>query len=337
MTSADYPQRILVTGASGAVGPSVVAALVEAGYGVRTISHNSPPPGLWPADIETRIGDVTDESFVRGAMQGIDAVVHLAALLHIANPRPDLQGEYQRINIGGTAIVVEAARRAGVGRVVFFSTIAVYGGSAGGVLTEDSPTRPDSFYAQTKLAAEKIVLASKRADGRPMGTVLRPGAIYGTRIKGNYRRLLLSLARGRFVPIGRGGNRRTLVYDGDAARGALLAIRHPDAAGRVFNVTDGKFHNMKEIIDTLCDVLGRGTPRLALPVGPVRRLAGIMEKCASSCGMKSPLTRAMIDTYTEDAAVDGQRFCREIGFFPRYDLKAGWRETVAGMRAAGDL
>jgi UDP-glucose 4-epimerase len=270
-------------------------------------------------------------------MRGIDAVIHLAALLHIVNPHPDLQPEYERVNVGGTAIVVEAARQAGVGRMVFFSTIAVYGGSAGGILTEDSPPRPDSFYAQTKLAAERIVLAAKRADGCPLGTVLRLGAVYGARIKGDYRRLLLALARGRFAPIGPGTNRRTLVYDGDVARGTLLAVRHPDAAGRIFNVTDGQFHTMNGIIKTLCNALGRRPPRLALPVGPVRCLIGVLEDCARSCGLQSPIVRAMVDKYTEDVAVDGQRFRRQIGFVPQYDLTAGWRETVAEMRQAGDL
>ena len=337
MALTNHSPHILVTGATGAVGPRVVASLVEAGYGIRTISLDSPPPGLWPASIETQIGDITDYSVVQGAMRGIDAVIHLAALLHIVNPHPDLQREYERVNVGGTAIVVEAARQAGVGRMVFFSTIAVYGGSAGGILTEDSPPRPDSFYAQTKLAAERIVLAAKRADGRPLGTVLRLGAVYGARIKGDYRRLLLALARGRFAPIGPGTNRRTLVYDGDVARGALLTVRHPDAAGRIFNVTDGQFHTMNGIIKTLCNALGRRPPRLALPVGPVRCLTGVLEDCARSCGLRSPIVRAMVDKYTEDVAVDGQRFRRQIGFVPQYDLTAGWRETVAEMRQAGDL
>ena len=337
MALTNHSPHILVTGATGAVGPRVVASLVEAGYGIRTISLDSPPPGLWPASIETQIGDITDYSVVQGAMRGIDAVIHLAALLHIVNPHPDLQPEYERVNVGGTAIVVEAARQAGVGRIVFFSTIAVYGGSAGGILTEDSPPRPDSFYAQTKLAAERIVLAAKRADGRPLGTVLRLGAVYGARIKGDYRRLLLALARGRFAPIGPGTNRRTLVYDGDVARGALLTVRHPDAAGRIFNVTDGQFHTMNGIIKTLCNALGRRPPRLALPVGPVRCLTGVLEDCARSCGLRSPIVRAMVDKYTEDVAVDGQRFRRQIGFVPQYDLTAGWRETVAEMRQAGDL
>ena len=337
MALTNHSPHILVTGATGAVGPRVVASLVEAGCRIRTISLDSPPPGPWPASIETQVGDITDDSVVRGAMRGIDAVIHLAALLHIVNPHPDLQPEYERVNVGGTAIVVEAARQAGVERMVFFSTIAVYGGSAGGILTEDSPPRPHSFYAQTKLASERIVLAAKRADGRPLGTVLRLGAVYGARIKGDYRRLLLALARGRFAPIGPGTNRRTLVYDGDVARGALLAVRHPDAAGRIFNVTDGQFHTMNGIIKTLCNALGRRPPRLALPVGPVRCLTGVLEDCARSCGLQSPIVRAMVDKYTEDVAVDGQRFRRQIGFVPQYDLTAGWRETVAEMRQAGDL
>lgn len=333
----NHPPRILVTGATGAVGPRVVASLVEAGCRIRTLSLDPPPPGLWPEGIETQLGDITDRSVVHTAMQGIDGVIHLAALLHVANPPASLQPEYERINVGGTAAVVEAARQAGVGRMVFFSTIAVYGHSAGGILMEDSPVRPDSFYAQTKLAAERIVLAAKRADGRPLGAVLRLGAVYGSRIRGNYRRLLIALARGRFAPIGPGTNRRTLVYDRDVGRAAVLAAVHPDAAGRIFNVTDGRIHTMETIIGALCDALGRRPPLLTLPANAIRGLAGILEDGARFCGLSSPVVRATIDKYTEDVAVDGRRFCDRLGFVPRYDLASGWRETVAEMRQSGDL
>jgi nucleoside-diphosphate-sugar epimerase len=333
----NHPPRILVTGATGAVGPRVVASLVETGYGIRTLSLDSPPRGLWPEGIETQLGDITDHSVVHTAMQGIDVVIHLAALLHIVNPPPSLQSEYERINVGGTAAVVEAARQAGVGRVVFFSTIAVYGDSGGEILAEDSEPRPDSFYAQTKLAAEGIVLAAKRADGGPLGTVLRLGAVYGERIKGNYRRLLIALARGRFVPIGPGSNRRTLVYDRDVGRAAALAAVHPEAAGRIFNVTNGRIHTMDEISEAICDALGRKPPRLKLPVGPVRSLAGIMEDGARLFGFSPPVVRATVDKYTEDVAVDGRRFCMQVGFVPRYDLASGWQETVAAMRRSGEL
>jgi len=89
-------------------------------------------------------------------MQDIDAVIHMAALLHVVNPPPALREEYERVNVGGTANVINSAVRAGVKRVVFVSTIAVYGDSFGEILTEDAVPQPQTFYAQTKLSAERL-------------------------------------------------------------------------------------------------------------------------------------------------------------------------------------
>ncbi len=212
-------------------------------------------------------------------------------------------------------------------------TIAVYGDSTGQVLTEETPPHPETIYAKTKMAAEKIVLAAKRPDGQPLGTVLRLGAVYGSRIKGNYERLTHALARHRFIPVGNGLNRRTLVYDKDVGRAAALAVSHPAAAGRVFNVTDGEFHTLNEIIESICSALGRKPPRLSLPVGPTRIVAGLIEKGANTIGIKSPVTRETVDKYTEDIAVDGSLIQQELGFIPQYDLRAGWEETIREMRA----
>ncbi|MFH1477908.1 MAG: NAD-dependent epimerase/dehydratase family protein [Verrucomicrobiota bacterium] len=343
---------VLVTGASGAVGPCVVQALCKAGHTIRTFSMDKPEGGIQTPDagrrlalqspgalcdrdeagtpdggVQALVGDVTDPAAVQSAMQGVDAVVHLAALLHIVNPPPELREKYERINVGGTANVVEAAIKAGVKRVVLASTIAVYGPSDGQILNEDSIPHPDTFYAQTKLAAEKIVLSARNADGRPIGTVLRFGAVYGARIKGNYQRLLRSLARGRFIPIGIGQNRRTLVYDKDVARAVALAVRHPAAAGKIFNVTDGQFHTLSEIITIICAALGRKPPGFFIPVGPARIAAGMVEDGLRLIGRRAPISRATLDKYTEDIAVEGQRIQDELGFVPHYDLQAGWRDA----------
>lgn len=328
---------ILVTGATGAVGPRVVEALIEAGYRVRTFSIDLPPKDVFGDRVEALIGDITDPAAVAAAMRGIDGVIHLAALLHILNPGSTLRGEYERINVGGTAHVVAAAVKAGVRRMVFFSTIAVYGAAEGRILTEDSSVRPASFYAQTKLAAERIVLEARHEDGTPLGTVLRPGAVYGARIKGNYERLVKALARGRFLPIGSGSNRRTLVYDRDVAQAALLALRHPVAAGEVFNVSDGEFHKLTDIIKTMCRALDRKPPRFTLPLAPVRFGVGLAEDMARLLRLSPRVGRASVDKYTEDTAVDSTRIQRKLGFAPQYDLSAGWEETISEMRQAGLL
>jgi len=323
---------VLLTGATGAVGPLVVKALHSAGYSIRTLSIDPPPAGIWPDDVEARVGDVTDVSEVRAATDGVDAVVHMAALLHIVNPRPEMREKYVRVNVGGTEAVVDAAIKAGVQRVVLFSTIAVYGASGGRVLDEMSPTNPDTFYGQTKLDAERIVLNARRADGAPLGTVLRFGAIYGSRIKGNYERLTRALSRNKFIPVGDGLNRRTLIYDRDVGRAVVQVVSHPDAAGRLYNVTDGGFYSMNEIIEAICLALGRKPPLFSLPAGPMRTLAGLIAKGAGVLGRKSPITRETVDKYTEDIAVDGNLFQKEIGFVPQYNLKTGWEETIREMR-----
>jgi len=324
----DKNKLVLVTGATGAVGPCVVHALDQAGFRIRSFSVDAPTAGMFPQSVEVLIGDVTDPAAVKAAVQCVDAVIHMAALLHIVNPPPELREKYERVNIGGTATVVESAIKAGVKRVVLFSTIAVYGPSGGRVLNEMSPTHPETFYAQTKCAAEQIVLNARGADGQPLGTVLRLGAVYGSRIKGNYERLTHALACHRFIPIGNGLNRRTLVYDKDIGEAAVLAVAHPAAAGRVFNVTDGSYHTLNEIIESICSALDRKSPRFSLPVGPIRIVAGLIEKGANTIGIKAPVTRETVDKYTEDIAVDGSLIQKELGFVPRYNLKAGWEETI---------
>jgi uncharacterized protein YbjT (DUF2867 family) len=81
-------------------------------------------------------------------------------------------------------------------------------------------------------------LNARGADGQPLGTVLRLGAVYGSRLKGNYERLTHALARHRFIPIGNGLNRRTLVYDKDVGRAAALAVSHPAAAEMIDKYTE---------------------------------------------------------------------------------------------------
>jgi nucleoside-diphosphate-sugar epimerase len=178
---------------------------------------------------------------------------------------------------------------------IFLNTTFVYISSDGCVLNEMSPTHPDTFYAQTKHAAEQIVLNAKGADGQPLGAVLRFGAIYGSRVKGNYERLAHALARNRFIHVGSGFNRRTLVYDKDAGHAVALAASHPAAAGRVFNVTDGEFHTLNEIIESICSALVCKTPRLSLPVGPTRSLVGFIEKGCQTMGLTPPITRELIE------------------------------------------
>jgi UDP-glucose 4-epimerase len=162
-------------------------------------------------------------------------------------------------------------------------------------------------------------------------------AIYGSGIKGNYRQLLMAIVRRRFIPLGHGKNRRTLIYDKDVAEAAVLALFHPAAAGRLYNLSDGHYHHLDEILEAMYGALGRHKPSFYIPVGPVRFLAGIMEDAAKAAGLSSPIRRASIDKYLEDVAVESRLARDELGFNPRFDLASGWADTVREMRQAGLL
>lgn len=329
------PQTYLVTGATGAVGPSVVRELVEAGHTVSVLCRSEPQKGLFAENVRVFKGDVTDSEAVEAAVRGQNVVVHLASLLHVNRPSAAEEAEIERVNIVGTRNVVAAAEGSRVERLVFISTIAVYGYARGGTLDEKSSPQPDTIYGRTKLAAEAIALQGRNFRGEPLSCVLRLSAVYGARVKGNYRTLLAALARGRFVPIGDGRNKRTLVHCDDVALAVLAASSSPDAGGEIFNVTDGSNHELQEIISVMCKALGRSEPRLQLPVWLVRSGAQVVDRAALLAGKRLNISAA-IEKYIEEVVVRGDKIST-IGFTPRLDLESGWRLTVRELRDLGQL
>ena len=327
---------VLVTGATGMVGPRVVERFVSSGFTVRVLVAR-PRPNLFGPEIDVRIGDVTDPAAVRSSVEGVYAIAHLAARLHQTDGSSQDLEAYRRTNVDGTRCLVDAALEANVTRIVFFSTIAVYGPGRGEVWNESSPLRPDTPYGVTKAEAERIVLEARGRGGTPLGVVMRLAAVFGPDLKGNYLRLVRALEAGRFVPIGAGENRRALINARDVAAAAVLAATHPAAAGRIYNLSDGVEHSLSDVIAAICQALGRRPPRLYLPLAPVRIGAGIVEALARLAGVRAPVSRAMIEKYTEDTRVDSRSIRQQLGFAPQCGLGDGWRDAIAAMRSAGHL
>ncbi len=252
------------------------------------------------------------------------------------NPAPELDAEYQRVNVDGTRIVVDAAIRAGVARIVFFSTIAVYGESDGVVIDETAPVRPLTSYARTKAEAEPIVLDARNGEGKPIGVVVRLAAVYGPRVKGNYLSLVRAIARHRFWPIGPGSNRRSLIFEDDAGRVAVHLARHPLAPGGVFNATDGELHTVAEIIAAVYMAVGRRKPHIHVPLPLARAMLGAIEMAFRTLGRRAPAGRFTLAKYTEEIAVASDRLA-VLGFSPMWTMEEGWRETVRRLRARGGI
>lgn len=317
---------VLVTGATGVIGPALVAKLLSKGYSVRVLVRQVPPVGLLPQDSEVLVGDIQNDRAVQEAVKDVGFVFHLAAKLHDAKPNPTFVSEYVRVNVDGSLRVARAAKEAGVARVVYFSSINVYGpGSGEKIFDETFKPNPLTDYARTKLEGERIVL------GETPSVVLRLSAVYGPRMVGNYLRLLKMLRKRSVVMIGNGMNRRTLVHVSDVCSAALAAAEEPGAAGNIYNVTDGAIHTLKDVIIAMCEAVGKHYPPVQLPKGVTRGLLGFYEDLAGLIGIETSIGRSSIDKFTEDMAVWGQKLQTDTAYRPQMDLRTGWASTVGSL------
>lgn len=327
--------RVLVTGASGAVGPRVIQTFFKAGFQVKTYSLDPFECVDIPEKVECIIGNILDLEALMRATEGVDIVVHMASLLHMNNPSAEMIRQIERVNISGTSNVVKACLESQVKRVVLFSSISVYGNDIAQEVCEATSTAPGNLYARTKLEAEKMILSARAENGTAIGTVLRLAAVYGSRVKGNYRTLVEAIARGRFIQIGAGRNLRTLIYDRDVGQAALLAAIHPKAPGQIFNVTDGHPCAMSEIVNTISRILRKKTLTMEIPIIPILVLVRFIDKISSLLHLKAHGYELMIRKYFEESNVSGKKIQVDLGFRPEYDLVRGWAEAIMEMKNQG--
>ncbi len=221
----------LVTGATGVVGVPLVRELLRQNYQVRILARGGDAKQIFPAAVEIVTGDLSDQAALERSVAGVETVFHLAAKLHINNPNSDLDRKYIKTNVEATIELLKLAKSNGIKKFVFASTINVYGAGDGVcVFDETSRINPQGIYAQTKAEAESAVLSEDFA------VVLRLAAVYGSRMKGNYVRVLKAIERKRFFFVGDALNRRTLIHHDDAARALILAAEK--AAGKsLYNAT----------------------------------------------------------------------------------------------------
>ena len=326
-----------MTGATGSIGLSGVGTLLARGHRTRALARTMPARGLLPPGAEVVADDGLDQEKLGSARAGVDLAIHLAGLAHVVEPSAGTQERMFEVNTVGTENVVKVAARAGVRRLVLASTISVNSTARGETASQDLPERPRSAYAASKLAAEAVVIAARRQDGALLGVVLRLAAVYGPRMKGNYLKLVWASAQRRFVPVGRGVDRRSLENQEAPAEALELAATHPAAAGAVFNVTDGCRHTTDAIIKAVCAAAGRRSVRGWLPGGSVTLAAGSFDGAARRLGMTTPSLRESARRCTEDLAMDSSRIRRELGFRPRVEFGPDWETTIRELREKVDL
>ena len=293
--------KYLVTGGAGFIGAHIVRTLLEQGQEVKVLDNFSTGKRENIADFEKQIelieGDLLDASKVNEAVRGVDIIFHEAAFVSVPQSMDEPQNCFD-VNVTGTSMLFDAARRAGVKRAVFATSAAVYGDSTEMPLTEETPLRPLSPYAASKRVDEiygQLYTTSFGLDVVALryfnvyGPRQRPDSMYAAAVPIFIRRLL----DGKGVTIyGDGGQTRDLINVRDVVRANLVASEHPAAPGQIFNICTGIETRIIDLVEVLQDLFPSAPAPTFAPVrsGDIYRSIGSPQKAADLIGFRAEVT-----------------------------------------------
>ena len=308
--------RYLITGMAGFIGSTLAHALLEQGHTVRGIDNLSTGRMENIEDIlssvQFEIADLQDRQAMRSACEGVDFVLHQAALASVPRSVKDPLGSHES-NVNGTLNLLMAARDAGVKRIVYAASSSAYGDQEGQAKQEDMTPRPLSPYAVQKLACEHYLQAFCRVYGME-GICLRYFNIFGPRqaadspYSGVIAHFIYNMMAGEVPTIhGDGSVSRDFTFVGNAVQANLRACTAPRefAYGRVYNVGTGQSHTLNDLYRVLASLFDFNQ---APKYGPVR--AGDIPH----------------------SLADIRRAKSELRYEPASDFRAGLEQTVAWYR-----
>lgn len=292
-------EKISVIGGAGFIGTALCHLLSRAGQEFEIIDLL--PSRAFPA--QSRIADIREPKALSAAVSG-QVIVHLAAA-----HRDDLRdpAAYFRTNVDGTLNIGCLAAERGIARILFTSSVAVYG-AAPPRADETTPLAPTTPYGESKALAEQVLRDWQSATGGSL-TILRPTVVFGQGNRGNVHRLLSQIAANEFVMVGDGANAKSMAYVGNVAAFLFAALgQRPDVA--VYNYADGPDMTMAELVQQARRRLsGRPGTGPRIPVALGMALGRLADRLARATGRGRPVNAARIE-----------KFCAETTFVRAAEL-----------------
>lgn len=311
--------RILVTGATGFVGRALVRDFAEAGRPL-TLATRGRRPDV-PGDVRwVTVGSLGPETDWAEALAEVEAVIHLAAHVHVAPERASAQADtFDRVNHLGSARLFAEAARSGVGTFVFVSSVTVLGSASppGGAFDDSSPPRPETPYARSKLEAERTLAGAADGSGTRL-VILRPPLIAGEGVAGNLGSLARLAAWPVPLPLAGLRNRRTLLSR-DNLVSALAAVLERPRAG-TYLMGDAAPLSTSEIVRHLRSGAGGRMPLLPVP-------SRFLKWAARRAGLAGHAQRLL-----GDLVLDSRRFREAFGWADVVDSATTLRRTGAALR-----
>jgi nucleoside-diphosphate-sugar epimerase len=316
---------VLVTGSGGFLGSEINRQAVAAGLNIRATGRSNNLASTYTHFLPS---DITTPGSLDPCMDGVETVIHAAGLAHIFDAAQDQADRFQLINETGTANVAQVAARSGVKHFVLVSSVSVYGGSRDGG-HEESGYFPDSPYALSKYKAELRAIEIAESSGMAL-TILRLATLFGAGDPGNVGRLMRSIDRRRFIWVGNGSNRKSLLHVRDAARACINVAQSPAEGVNIYNVSAPPC-TMRTIVDELSLALKKRPLPIHVPAAFALTSASVLGKLTGHRGRLGTL-HTTLQKWLADDIYDAQKFEQAFDFRTQINLSEGLREEVAWYR-----
>jgi nucleoside-diphosphate-sugar epimerase len=318
----------VITGAGGFLGNALVQHARSSGYRFRATSRSA---RIGPRDLDLQQADILDLKSLERVFAGAATVIHAAGLAHVFGADSKRPEAFNRVNALGTRNVMSAAIRCSVRHVVLVSSVSVYGSASRESRDENSVCNPESPYARSKLESERIAIEAA-GDAKIRLTILRMATIYGSGDPGNVARLIRAIDRSRFVWIGSGSNRKSLIHKEDAARACFAPVNSPGPTVDVFNVSNSPV-TMREIVESIGKALGKKVPSWHIPTKGILAALKVIESVARR-GSPTDRVRAALSKWTSDESYRADKLENKLGLRPRIGLSEGMEEETRGYSRA---
>lgn len=309
--------KVLVIGGSGFIGTRLVDELLEQGHDVSIfdVNFSKKYPHL------TRQGDIRSLTDLKAAAEGKDVIYNLAA-----EHRDDVTplSLYHDVNVEGAKNTVEAAKANGINKIIFTSTVAIYGLNKD-CPNESFPAEPFNEYGKTKWEAEKILKAWKDNDDSRSLSILRPAVVFGEGNRGNVYNLIAQINTGRFIMIGSGQNKKSMGYVGNIANFLSLLVHQPGYA--LYNFCDKPDLTSTDIANTIAGGLGKSLPRLKLPLFVGMIAGSLFDLLATLTGKKFPISVIRIRKFAAETTISTDALINN-GYLPKYSLQEGINRMI---------
>ena len=271
----------------------------------------------------TEIGDVREQAQMDKMLAGADVVVLLAA-----QHRDDVQPTslYYDTNVGGMKVTLSAMEKNGIKRLVFFSSVAVYGLNKDNP-NEEHPADPFNHYGKSKWQAEEFVKEWYKTHPDWNIDIVRPTVIFGERNRGNVYNLLNQIQSGHFLMVGKGENKKSMAYVGNIVAFVKYMIENIKEGYNVFNYIDKPDCTMNELVAHVSDVLKKHIPSTHYPYWMGMMGGYCFDLLAKASGKKFAVSSVRVKKFCATTQFDSTK-AMTSGFVPPYSLKEGLARTL---------